>query len=268
MLQKTHWQVCLCRKDLQTKNCGGSAAMGVMKLCLTKKCFILSLDPSAELPLNTSSIRQGWTSGGFADTHCKARLLGVQTMSGCPVCPQLLHCPQQPLCTEALPVMGSTLLKEGPVQPDPFLSQLLWLAACLYHLLCMVVIRTNYSCMVHAELAVKVTAASMRLVTIWPVWRVNTLTVYWGCLSVMSHVEQSTGLDSFVLLWQLQQSAFGSSENKIWPVWISVRLTFSWKGKSSWNNPDPVLPFKFIFCWLHFSAWESPVSSGLISLQC
>lgn len=86
----------LCRKDLQTKHCSGNGATGVMKHFLTKKCFILHLHPSAELPLNTSSIRQGWTgaSGGLAGTPCKARLPGVPTMLDCPVCPQTPHCPQ------------------------------------------------------------------------------------------------------------------------------------------------------------------------------
>lgn len=89
----------LCRKDLQTRHCSGNAAMSVMKHFLSKKCFILHLHPSAELPLNTSSIRQGWTctSGGLAGIPCKARLLGVQTMLDCPVCSQTPHCPQ---CTE------------------------------------------------------------------------------------------------------------------------------------------------------------------------
>lgn len=100
----------LCRKDLQTKHCSGNGATGVMKHFLTKKCFILHLHPSAELPLNTSSIRQGWTgaSGGLAGTPCKARLPGVPTMLDCPVCPQTptAHRAQSLPCDGTLPSQG------------------------------------------------------------------------------------------------------------------------------------------------------------------
>lgn len=94
----------LCRKYLQTKNCSGIAAMGVMKHFLTKKCFIWHLHPSAELPLNISSTRQGWTrtSGGLADTPCKA--------SAALSCPQIPHCPQ---CTEPLLWWGLPFSKRG-----------------------------------------------------------------------------------------------------------------------------------------------------------
>lgn len=70
-LQKTQWQVQPFQKrqakeKLLWECCHGSNGT----LCLRKKCFIFHLHPSAEPPLNISSIRQGWscTSGGLADT--------------------------------------------------------------------------------------------------------------------------------------------------------------------------------------------------------
>lgn len=87
-------------------------------------------------------------------------------------------------CAQSASCDGSTLFEEVPVQPVPFLSQLLWCSAHLYHLSCMVVIRSNCSCMVDCELALRAAATSMRLITIWPAWRVNTLAIYWACLSL------------------------------------------------------------------------------------
>lgn len=158
-------------KNLQTKNCSGSATMGVMKLflafyihqqsCLWTPHPLGKVEPAHPESWLTLPVKPG-------SQECNVKLLCLSSDTPLPT----VH--------RAFPVMGSTLLKEGSVQPHHFLSQFLWLSAGLYHLLCMVAIRSNCSCMVHTELALKVTAASMRLVMIWPVWRVNTLTVYWG----------------------------------------------------------------------------------------
>lgn len=126
-LQKIHWQVQPFQKKspkekLLWECCHGSNET----LCLRKKHFILHLHPSAEPSLNVSSIRQGWpsTSGGLADT-AKPGLQGAQRCQRPPCASQDAPLPTAIPVHRVLPAAGSTLFKEVPVQPVPFLSQLL-----------------------------------------------------------------------------------------------------------------------------------------------
>lgn len=212
-----------------------------MKLFLTKKPFILHLHLSAELPLNTSSIRQGWTRtcGGLADTPCKARLLGVQAMLDCPVCPQIPHSVQSLSCDGIHPSRRGVCSS----WPLPFTAP--------------VTLCRPLSPPLHGSYQVKLCLHG----TLWVSSQSNSskLEICYDLICLESdyinsllrlsftHIPcgEKDGPGQFVPLRQPQQSTFGSSENKIWPVLISVMLTFIWKGKSSWNNPDPVLPFKF-----------------------
>ena len=156
------------------------------------------------------------------------------------------------------------MFKEVPVQPIPFLSQLLWHSACLYHLPCMVVIGSNCSCVVDTELALKAAAMSMRLITIWPAWRVNTLTIYWACLSLSIPRGAKDGPGQHC-------AAMAMAAICIWLIrehdLTCLNFNECWHLAENGNPPEMsrILSFHssssaLSCCWLHSSTWESTVS--------
>lgn len=83
-----------------------------------------------------------------------------------------------------------------PIQRGAYSACLLPFLGCsanFYHLPCMVVTRSNCSCMVDTESALQVAAMSMRLINIWPAWTANMLTIYQACLSLSIPCEAKEG---------------------------------------------------------------------------
>lgn len=247
------------RKDLQRKNCCGSAAIGVMKLFGWERSFLFCIYIHQQSHLWTS-----YPLGKVGPAHQEGWLMlqsqGSRQHRGVgdyPMCPTAI-----PVC-RVLTAGGSTLFKEVPVQPVPFLSQLLWRSARLHHLPCMVVMGSNCSCMVDTELALKAAGTSMRLITIWPDWRLHTLMIYWVCLSLSIPCGAK---DRPGQRW----SAVAMAAICIWLIreHDSTCPNEHWHLAENGNSPEmsQILSFHssssaLSCCWLHSSVWESPVSS-------